>query len=49
MTNLRLGPEARAVLRPHGLDERVARRSRMASGALMLVLLAVSVFAVWSS
>jgi hypothetical protein len=31
------------------LDERVARRSRMASGALMLVLLAVSVFAVWSS
>jgi GGDEF domain-containing protein len=27
----------------------VARRSRMASGALMLVLLAVSVFAVWTS
>jgi len=30
-------------------DERLARRSRIASGALVLVLLAVSVFAVWSS
>ena len=30
-------------------DGRVARRSRLAAGALVLVLLAVSVFAVWSS
>jgi diguanylate cyclase (GGDEF)-like protein len=30
-------------------DERLARRSRIASGVLVLVLLAVSVFAVWSS
>src|ERR1035437_7036869 len=30
-------------------DERLARRSRIASSLLVLVLLAVSVFAVWSS
>ncbi len=34
---------------PIELDRRVARRSRVASVALVLVLLAVSMFAVWSS
>jgi diguanylate cyclase (GGDEF)-like protein len=33
----------------HDSDRRVARRSRLAGAALVLVLLAVSVFAVWSS
>jgi diguanylate cyclase (GGDEF)-like protein len=42
-------PEAPARLRLHTSDERLARRSRIASGALLLVLLTVSVFAVWSS
>ena len=42
-------PAAPAGLRLDESDERLARRSRIASGALVLVLLAVSVFAVWSS
>jgi diguanylate cyclase len=41
--------EAHAGLRLRESDERLAGRSRVASGALVLVLLAVSVFAVWSS
>jgi len=49
IANVRLDRKARAGLRPHGLDGRVARRSRLASVGLVLVLLAVSVFAVWSS
>jgi diguanylate cyclase (GGDEF)-like protein len=39
----------RAGLRPLELDGRLARRARVASGALVLVLLAVSVFALWSA
>ena len=42
-------PEAPAGLRLDKSDQRLARRSRIASGLLVLVLLAVSVFAVWSS
>lgn len=42
-------PAAPAGSRLDDSDERLARRSRIASGALVLVLLAVSVFAVWSS
>jgi len=42
-------PKALAGLRLDESDERLARRSRIASGVLVLVLLAVSVFAVWSS
>jgi diguanylate cyclase (GGDEF)-like protein len=42
-------PGAPAGLRLRESDERLARRSRVASGVLVLVLLAVSVFAVWSS
>ena len=38
-----------SALPPGGADGAVARRSRLAGGALVLVLLAVSVFAVWSS
>jgi diguanylate cyclase (GGDEF)-like protein len=41
--------EGVAGLRVMASDERLAARSRIASGALVLVLLAVSVFAVWSS
>ena len=42
-------PEAPAGWRLQESDERLARRSRIASGALVLVLLAMSMFAVWSS
>jgi diguanylate cyclase (GGDEF)-like protein len=49
IANVRLDREARAGLRLHGLDGRVAWRSRVASVGLVLVLLAVSLFAVWSS
>ena len=42
-------PEALAGLRLQESDEHFAGRSRIASGALVLVLLAVSVFAVWTS
>ena len=42
-------PETRAGLRLHESDERLSGRSRIASGALVFVLLAVSVFAVWTS
>ena len=42
-------PEALAGLRLQESDERLAGRSRIASGALVLVLLSVSVFAVWTS
>jgi len=49
MANGTPDPEARAGLRWQESDERLAGRSRIASGALVLVLLAVSVFAVWSS
>jgi diguanylate cyclase (GGDEF)-like protein len=42
-------PQTPAHLRLHKLDSRVAWRSRIASGALVFVLLAISVFAVWSS
>ena len=38
-----------ALSRRGGVDRRVARRSRLAGAALVLVLLSVSVFAVWSS
>ncbi len=41
--------EGVAGLRREESDDSVAWRSRVASGALVLVLLAVSVFAVWSS
>jgi len=49
IANVRLGHAARAGPRPHGLDTRLARRSRLASVGLVLVLLTVSLFAVWSS
>src|SRR5665648_715719 len=49
IANMRLDPKARAGLRPHGLDGRMAWRSRVASVGLVLVLLGVGVFAVWSS
>ena len=49
IADVRLDPKARAGLRPHGLDGRMAWRSRVASVGLVLVLLAVSLFAVWSS
>lgn len=39
----------RSPVSPGGVDGRVARRSRLAGGALVLVLLAVSAFAIWSS
>lgn len=42
-------PETHAGLRLHESDERLSGRSRIASGALVFVLLAVSVFAVWTS
>ncbi|MBE3074424.1 MAG: diguanylate cyclase, partial [Actinobacteria bacterium] len=42
-------PEARSGLRLHASDQRVAWRNRVAGGALVLVLVAVSVFAVWTS
>ena len=42
-------PETRAGLRLHESDERLSGRSRIASGALVFVLLIVSVFAVWTS
>ena len=47
--NMRLDREARAGLRPQGLDGHMARRGRVAGVGLVLVLLAVSLFAVWSS
>jgi len=49
MAKQRPVPEALAGLLLDESDERLARRSRIASGVLVLVLLAVSVFAVWSS
>jgi len=42
-------PEAPAGLQLRPSGERSARRSRIASGVLVLLLLALSVFAVWSS
>lgn len=38
-----------AGLRLQAMDERLAGRSRIASAVLVLVLLGISVFAVWSS
>jgi diguanylate cyclase (GGDEF)-like protein len=49
IADVRLDPKVRAGLRPHGLDGRMAWSSRVASVALVLVLLGVSFFAVWSS
>jgi diguanylate cyclase len=49
IADVRLDPKARAGLRQRGLDGRMAWRSRVASVGLVLVLLAVSLFAVWSS
>jgi diguanylate cyclase len=43
------GPAARARGASSGADGRVGRRSRVASVALVLILLGVSVFAVWTS
>jgi diguanylate cyclase len=42
-------PQAHAALRSGASGERLARSSRIANGALVLILLAVSAFAVWSS
>ncbi len=42
-------PGRLSSLSPSSADDGVARRSRLAGGALVLVLLAISVFAVWSS
>jgi len=49
--SLAAGPTAgpRLPVAPGGADGRVARRGRLAGGALVLVLLAVSAFAIWSS
>jgi len=41
--------ETHRGLRLHESDERLSGRSRVATGALVLVLLAISVFAVWTS
>jgi diguanylate cyclase len=49
MADLPLDPLARAGLGLPGSDGRLAGRSQIASSALVLVLLGVSVFAVWSS
>ena len=43
------GLAARARRPSNGADGRVGRRSRVASAALVLILLGVSVFAVWTS
>jgi diguanylate cyclase len=48
-THARLGLDRGARPSSNAADGRVGRRSRVASGALVLVLLGVSVFAVWTS
>jgi diguanylate cyclase (GGDEF)-like protein len=48
-TDATVGRAARGGMPPNKTDRRVAWRSRVASVALVLVLLAVSGFAVWSS
>ena len=49
MTTILVDPLAHIGQRPRVSDEVVARRSRVASGAMVLVLFAVSAFALWSS
>src|SRR5665647_1309428 len=49
MTTILVDPLAHIDRRPRVSDEVVARRSRVASGAMVLVLFAVSAFALWSS
>jgi diguanylate cyclase len=45
----RLDPDARGGIAEYEADQRVARRSQVATAAIVLILVAATVFAVWSS